>query len=208
MPAVKGRILHWIWDNNVRFYGMNLFVPSKELFSNAVINVSVEHWGKLSPRYRLCNTPVPLWHGAELSLKVNDPLQTDVSKLYIKRVADSGGSAVIGKYEYGWYTANINTLDCYELALDTVPPRLKAVDESRWSRKGIVEFKLADGESYIESFRGTLNGEFILFKYSSKDSRLVLDLKEEGVERGTHTLRVVAVDALGNEMVYEKEFEY
>ncbi|MBE6298177.1 MAG: M23 family metallopeptidase [Bacteroidales bacterium] len=208
IPAIKGRTLYWALDNNVRLYGMNLFVPAKELFGNTVINVSVEHWGRLSPRYRLCDAPIPLWHGAELSLKVNAPRQVDVSKLYIKRVTNSGGSAVIGKYEYGWYTANINTLGCYELALDTVPPRLRAVDESRWSRRGIVEFKLADGESYIESFRGTLNGEFILFKYSTKNSCLTLDLNEEGVERGTHTLRVVAMDALGNEAVYEKEFEY
>lgn len=208
IPAVTGRTLHWVWDNNVRLYGMNLFVPAKELFCNTVMNVSVEHWGELSPRYRLCDTPVPLWHGAELSIKVNSPLQVNTSKLYLKRVTRGGGSAVIGKYEYGWYTAKINTLGCYELALDTVPPRLKAVRESNWGRQGLVEFKLSDGESYIESFRGTLNGEFILFKYSAKDSHLTLDLDEEGVEHGTHALRVVAVDALGNETVYEKDFEY
>ena len=206
--ATSGRVLYWFCDNIVRDYGMNLYIPARELFGTTVMNVSVERWGDISARYRLGKEPLPLWHSAELSLKVNDPQAIDVSKLYLKRITSGGSSAIMGRYEYGWFIAKINVLGCYELALDNVPPRIVPQNENAWARQAKIEFKMADGESYIKSFRGTLDGKFVLFKYSSKDSRLTLDLAEEGVERGRHSLRVVVVDALGNESVFEKDFEY
>ena len=63
-------------------------------------------------------------------------------------------------------------------------------------------------DTYMNSFKGTLDGKFVLFTHNSKNSTLVLDCKQENVARGVHHLRLVVIDACGNETVYEKEFEY
>ena len=75
-------------------------------------------------------------------------------------------------------------------------------------RHGNVMLAMSDKETSVRSFRGTLDGKFVLFKYSSKNGRLELDLKGEGVSRGVHQLRVEAVDACGNIRVYEKKIKY
>ena len=67
---------------------------------------------------------------------------------------------------------------------------------------------LDDKETALASFRGTLNGKFVLFKYNRKDRRLTFDLKQENIKSGIHQLKVVATDVCGNVAVFEKEIKH
>ena len=161
----------------------------------------------VSRRYTFGSEPIPLWHGAGLSIRV-DSMVVDSSKLYIKRITKKGGYSVGGKYADGRISTDVNALGTFEVAVDTVPPRVSPVKEGAWARNGKVVLAVSDKESAFKSFRGTLDGRFILFKYSSKNGRLELDLKAEGVSRGVHQLRVELVDACGNVRVFEKKIRY
>lgn len=200
--------LYCFKENQIDYMGMRLFVPNGELFANVRLNVRMEEGTSVSPRYRLGGEEYPVWHGADLQIKVDDAQGVDTSKLYIRRVTKKGGHSVGGKFRDGWVEANITILGTYEVATDTVAPRLKPVNEKAWEKNGRVVIAMSDRETSVSSFRGTLNGSFVLFKYSSKSGRLTLDLKEENIRRGIHQLKVVAVDAHGNEAVYEKEIKY
>lgn len=200
--------LYWFKNNIVEYMGMKLCVPENELFCNVSLKVSMENGTSLSPRYKLGGEEYPVWHGAKLSIKVDDKIGIDPSKIYIRRVIKKGGRPAGGKFEDGWVTANVTILGTYELSADTVAPVLKPQNEKMWGKNGKVVFLLSDKETSISSFKGTLNGNFVLFKYSSKNARLVLDLKEENIRRGAHELRVVAVDQHGNETVFEKKIIY
>jgi hypothetical protein len=123
-------------------------------------------------------------------------------------VTPKGPRFVGGRFEDGWVKSKITILGTYELAADIVAPVLKPQNEKRWESDGKIVFSLFDNETAISSFKGTVDGKFVLFKYSSKSSRLTLDLKEESVARGVHDLRVVAVDEYGNESVFEKRINY
>ena len=195
-------------ENNVEFLGMKLYVPKGELFEDAFLNIRMNGDKAFSECYDIGGMAYPLWHGGELSLRVNDSLAVHSSKLYMKRVTKKGGYSVGGKYDCGWLTADINILGCYEIAVDTVPPRVLPVKENTWTRNGRVVFRVADGHTSIKSFKGYIDGEFVLFEYSSKNSLLTLDLKKERVARGKHKLKVVVVDACGNETVLEKDLKY
>lgn len=200
--------LYCFKENYIDYMGMRLFVPNGELFANARLNVRMEEGSSVSPRYSLGGEEYPVWHGADLQIRVDDAHVVDASKLYIRRVTKKGGHSVGGKFRDGWVGANITILGTYEVAADTVAPRLKPVNENVWEKYGKVVIAMSDRETSVSSFKGTLNGSFVLFKYSSKNGRLTLDLKEENIRRGVHQLKVVAVDAHGNEAVYEKEIKY
>jgi hypothetical protein len=73
---------------------------------------------------------------------------------------------------------------------------------------GKVVFAVSDKETSVKSFRGTLNGNFILFSYNSKNGRMELDLKKENVRRGKHQLRIEVTDACGNVAVFEKRIDF
>lgn len=200
--------LYWFQDNTLDYMGMKLNVPKNELFCNAHLKVSMEKGSSFSPRYRLGGEEYPVWHGAELSIRVDDTVKVNPEKLYIRRVAKKGYRSVGGKFKNGWVRAKITILGTYELAADTVSPVLKPLNEKMWGKNGRIVFSLADKETTISSFKGTLDGEFVLFRYSSKSGRLTLDMKEENIRRGAHELMVVAVDEYGNEAVFEKEIIY
>ncbi len=205
-PA-EGRLLRWAQDNVVEEDGLYLVIPAKELFEDCRLSLKAVKGNGLSLRYSI-DGDVPLWHSAEIELCVPDTVTVDSSRIYLRRVAGKRGVYAGGEYCDGWIKAKIALLGDYELAADTVAPRLVPVREAAWMKRGVVEFRLADNETAIKSFRGTLDGKFVLFKYSSKDSRLLFDLKEEKIRRGTYLMKVVATDMLGNEVVFEKKIRY
>ena len=206
--AKEGHYLLWFLNNMLEYDAFSLDIPAGELFDNTLLEVGVSEgrYG-ISRCVSFGSGPIPLWHKAKLSLKV-DSLAVDSSKLYVKRITKKGGYSVGGKYSGGRVTADVAALATFEVAVDTIPPRLLPVRENRWMRNGKVVLAMSDKETAVKSFRGTIDGKFILFKYSSKNGRLELDLKEEGVSRGVHQLRVEAVDACGNIRVYEKKIKY
>ena len=206
--AKEGHYLLWFLNNMLEYDAFSLNIPAGELFDNTLLEVCITdgEYG-VSRRCSFGSEPIPLWHKAKLSLKV-DSLVVDSSKLYVKRITKKGGYSVGGKYSGGRVTADVAVLGTFEVAVDTVPPRLLPIRENRWMRNGKVVLAMSDKETSVRSFRGTIDGKFILFKYSSKNGRLELDLKGEGVSRGLHQLRVEAVDACGNIRVYEKKIKY
>lgn len=199
--------LFWPAYNKVEYMGMQLDVPANELFENALLNVTVGSGDGISWRYNLSDVAYPLLHNGTIGIWVGKKSKEEASKLYIRRVTDKGYSAVGGEYDAGMITAKINVIGSYEVAMDTVPPQLTFVNETKWKRTGRMVFTIAD-DTYMNSFKGTLDGKFVLFTHNSKNSTLVLDCKQENVARGVHHLRLVVIDACGNETVYEKEFEY
>jgi hypothetical protein len=200
-------MLLWAADNRVEYLGMRLDVPAVELFENTLLKVGVCGGEGISWRYSFGDKVYPLWHGGTISIWVGEKSREEASKLYIRRVTEKGFSAVGGRYDAGRISAKINVIDSYEVAVDTVPPQLELVNESKWKRSGKMFFSV-DDDTYMDTFKGTLDGEFVLFVHNSKNSTLMLDLKKEVVTRGKHSLRLSVVDACGNEAVFEKDFEY
>ena len=92
--------------------------------------------------------------------------------------------------------------------MSAVAPELKTLNEKSWSKKGKILFSVKEKETFVKSFRGTLNGKFVLFSYNVKNGRIELDLKKENIRRGEHLLRLEVADACGNRSVYEKKFKY
>ena len=47
-------------------------------------------------------------------------------------------------------------------------------------------------------YRGTIDGQWVLFKYSSKTAQLTCDLKAEGIKPGKHKVEITVTDMRGN----------
>ena len=201
--------LLWNKDNVVETVGARLRIPKGEMFDDACLNIVYDDSCTLSGSCFSTDEDVVFWHGAKLSLKVGDDVAgIDKEKLYICKKTTKGDSWVGGKYSNGWVTATISSQGVYDIAVDSMPPVLTPVNEAAWEQNARVVFSLDDKETRMTSFRGTLNGKFVLFKYNRKDRRLTFDFKQENIKSGIHCLRVEAVDACGNKAVFEKEIRY
>lgn len=195
-------------NNRIEHVGMRLDVPKGVLFEDAFLNVRLHEGEGLTCRYSLSDTVYPMLKGAKISLWVGSDLPVDKSKLYIRHVEPDDSSSVGGVFVNGWLTADITTLDCYEVAVDTVPPLLIPVDEELWLSKGKIVLSFEENETALKRFKGTIDDKFILFEYNSKNSEFTLDLKKENVGPGRHRLHFVATDQCGNKAVFERDFEY
>ena len=195
-------------NNRVEYVGMRLDVPSGVLFEDVFLNVSLKESDALTWRYSLTDSVYPMLEGAKISFWVGEMQPDEVEKLYVRHIEPDDTSSVGGVYSNGWITADITTLDCYEVAIDTVAPVLSPVDEALWKSKEKIVLSFDEAETSLKSFKGMLDGKFILFEYNSKNKVFTLDLKREKVQRGVHRLHFVAVDRCGNEALYETEFEY
>jgi hypothetical protein len=207
-PAAYTHALYCKANNRVEHIGMRLNVPKGVLFEDAFLNVRLNEGDGITWRYSLSDTVYPMLKGAKISFWVGGELPVDHSKLYIRHLEPRDTSSVGGVYANGWITAAITTLGSYEVMVDTVPPVLLPVDEEKWLSSGKMILSLEENETSLKSFKGTLDGKFVLFEYSSKNSEFTLDFKKENVAHGAHRLRFVATDKCGNEAIYEKEIEY
>ena len=201
--------LPWNRENVITTDGARLRIPRGTMFDNACLAIAYDDSCTLHGSCFSTDEDVVFWHGATLSLKPGCDVEgIDREKLIICEKTPDGYSWVGGKYADGWVTATISSQGVYDIAVDTVPPVLTPLNEAAWGQNAQVVFRLDDDETKPTSFRGTLNGEFVLFKYNRKERRLSLDLKQENVKSGVHALRVEAVDACGNKAVFEKSIRY
>lgn len=197
--------LYWFINNTIAYDGMRLDIPSGQLFEDALLSVQElpSKYG-ISRRFDLGGAVIPLRKAARISMQVNDTLQMDSSKYYICRVTGKGSVAVGGEFHDGWVTASVPLLASYEVAIDTVPPTVKPVAPKNWGRNGKIVFSIGDKGRGIKSFKGLLDGKFILFEYSSKSGRLTCNLRREKVKRGKHQLQLTVTDNAGNSTIIEK----
>ena len=201
--------LLWNSANLLETEGASLNIPKGEMFDDACLTIAYDDSCTLKGSCYSTDEDVIFWHGAKLSLKAGDDVAgVPAEKLYIAKKEAKGLSWVGGKYSDGWLTATISSQGVYDIAVDTVPPVLKPVKEASWEKNAKVVFELDDKETKMESFRGTLNGKFVLFKYNRKERRLTFDFRQENIKRGTHKMKVVATDACGNTAVFEKSIKY
>lgn len=203
-PDTDAHYLYWFLNNEISYPGMRLSIPRGELFENALLSVHEEPaHSSLSRRYKITGE-YPLRRNVRLSIQVNDSLATDTSKLYIRRVKSKSYSSVKGRYSAGWMVADITQFGTYEVAIDTLAPQLKPINEKRWRRNGIIAFSIGDKETGIKDFKGRIDGHFVLFEYSSKNGRLTCDLRAEKIKPGRHKLQLFVSDRAGNTTTLEK----
>ena len=184
-----------------RFYGQGfeLWLPEESLFEDVELNYDVlPSETDLAPHYQLAETRIPLRKAAEITLPVMPNEGVDTRKLYVARVDGKQRVYCGGTYKYGRITANVKELTTYTVCVDTVAPKITPVGESTWKKKGVVTFRIADGETGIRSYRGKIDGKWVLFKYSSKNARLWCDLKAEGIAPGNHEVEVEVEDMRRN----------
>ena len=204
-----GHYLYWFMNNVVECDGARLRVPMGELFDNTVVSVKKEESpGGYSARYNFNDRPFALKKSASLSIELLTEQLLPEEKYYIKKVTAKGGNSVGGTLRDGWVTANISSSGCFEIDVDTVAPKLLPIKEKSWSRNGKIIFLLKEKGRGLKSFKGYIDGRFVLFEYSSKSGRLVCDLKREKISHGKHTLELYVTDCAGNVNVITKNIIY
>ena len=186
-------------DNRFSANGIELWVPQGQLFEDVDLDYDViPSDTDQAAIYQFSKVRVPLRKSAELTLPVMPKGDVDATKLYVARVDGNRRISCGGTYKYGRITANITELASYTVCADTIAPKITPIGETTWKKRGVVTFRIADSETGIRSYRGKIDGRWVLFKYSSKNARLWCDLKAEGITPGNHKIEIEVEDMRRN----------
>ena len=70
----------------------------------------------------------------------------------------------------------------------------------------VLKMYISDGQSGIKSFKGYVDGKWILCEYEYKKNEISLDTSREGLSKGRHVFRLEVEDNAGNTSVFEGVF--
>jgi hypothetical protein len=199
IPQDETRVSHYLaWDktNVVQEPGMQLAIPRGMLYDDVPLHLSVKaDSSALSFEYRLHDELVPLNAGCELMIRLCHAPKLDPSKYYI---LEKGYGSAGGEYTGdGWIRTKITELGTYQVAVDTVAPRLVAQGKAGWA-KGDIAFKVSDAETGIRDYRVEIDGRYEVFAYNLLRSKLWMKYPDRLQKGVRHHMVVTVTDRCGN----------
>ena len=208
-----GAVLHWNQTNIVSRPGMQLVVPYGYVGVDTPLQLSAESGEGLSLVYTFSERSCPLFYGAELSIATRQEVR-DPSKLCI--VCHFGKDISLGgKYKDGWVTASVRDLGgSYELVYDDEPPLIEPKDTD----SELLRFNISDEVSGIKSYKGYVDGQFVLFKAQTQSlttntqgtTLIACRLSNTPVKRTgqQRRLKLVVTDNRDNQQTFETNIKY
>ena len=149
----------------------------------------------------------------EITIKFNTDRYNDslVNKTYIAKLEkDDKSSFVSNSLKNDNLIADIKLLGDYMIKVDSIPPSINLIDieDSQWiSNRDKLQIKINDKNSGISSYRGALNGRWILLEYNPMKGILTYDFNDNiNNSEPKNILKVNVTDNVGNTKHLEKVF--
>ena len=199
---------HWTSENKFGNKGVRLSIMRGNLYNDLYFKYAVKEDSlALSATHTLHNTPVALHRNAQLSIRLQHDLLENKKKYGIIRIDKGKRSWIEGTYRKGWIDANIRELGTYAIAQDTIPPTITPLDMGMWGKRERITFRVSDNLSGVSTYRGEINGQYVLFEMNNR-SVITYHFDKERLKRGKHSLKLLVTDACGNESTYTHTFSW
>ncbi|QCX39829.1 M23 family metallopeptidase [Aureibaculum algae] len=159
---------------------------------------------------KLHNGGVPLHRNFTLTFDISDYPAKDKKQVIIASINNKGrrSYASTKRKDDKVYTLS-RSLGNYTLAIDSVAPKISPVNfkDKQWlSKYRYLKLKITDNLSGIKSYRGEIDGKWVLFEYEPKKNVLTYDFNDGKIEGVKHKLKLTVVDNVNNTNVYIASF--
>jgi len=212
IDTAGAKLLRWYDYNPFSAKGIRMTFPRNSLYSSLYMRYRVANDDNYnSPIHILHPTPVPLHYPAQLSLFIDSIFADSLANKYgIVQIALSTGrrSWIGGVYRDGWFDTEISELGAFAVTSDFNPPRITPIGPATWRAKKKISVLISDDLSGIASYRGEIDGQFVLFEYDSKNALITYTFDNERLQRGAHTLKITVTDRCGNLAAFQHPFTY
>jgi len=199
-------------DNIFKRENLILEVPSKALYDTLELCFDIlkeKEKNSLSPVYKIHDQFTPLHKSFTISIKPENIPEHLSDKLLIAYFQKEGHiNSAGGNYSNGYVTARSNSFGNYFVTFDTIAPTIKPVNISKEGNiKDTVgvHFKVDDNLSGIATYRGTINGKWILMEYDPKNDLLIYAFDEKTVFNQKLDFILIVTDKKGNTTKWRKE---
>jgi len=156
--------------------------------------------GAITPTYFVHNDYTPLHKPISVSIKVGRLSEYLRSKATIvhfdrrKRYYSKGG-----EWRNNFITAKSKNFGGFAVMIDTIAPKitpLNIIPNRNMANYKTLEIKIGDNLSGIKSYRGTIDGKWIIMEYEAKKAKLFYTF--DNLPKGKHEFKLEVVDGVGN----------
>ncbi|MDG1476305.1 MAG: M23 family metallopeptidase [Vicingaceae bacterium] len=190
-------------SNYYETQNVTVSIPKDALYKDLPFHFSTADTltGAITPTYFIHNEYTPLHKAINVSIKVGRLSEYERSKATIvhfdrrKRYYSKGGT---------WRNNSITTkskkFGGFAVMLDTVPPKITPTNmfaNKNMSGNSTITVKIADNLSGIKSFRGTIDGKWVMMEYEAKKAKIFHTF--DNLPKGKHNFELTLTDGVGNE---------
>jgi hypothetical protein len=206
----EGILFRYNGENSYNMNGLSLKFTPNTFYEDIFFDVKTSTLdGYNSDVHKIGDTNVPLHKNFDMRISLTNDNQADKSKYCIVRINGKRRTAVATKYEDGNVFTRINQFGRYAVTIDNTAPKVLPRNKKRWARNGRVEFKISDNLSGIETYRGVIDGKWVMFEYDGKNALLSYKLEPSRVKKGkSHKVKMVVTDACGNKTIITETFTW
>ncbi len=209
----KGVLFAYNSSNRFVSDNIELFLPKGALYNDLFFNYEFKPSTKyLAGVHAIHNTNVPLHKYAQVKITIPSDLIKHRTKLTAISLDESGGilAAEGGKAAGEQFEFRTRSFGPYSLIADTVNPKIIQYDRINTQQsiksQRKLRFKVTDDLSGIKSYSIYVNNKWVLAEYDSKKDLIWVDTSQLKLNNGIHSLKVVIIDAVGNEAQHAVRF--
>ena len=166
--------------------------------------------GALTPTHHIHNEYVPVHSYYTVSIKLGNLIKTLRNKAVIVSINSKGKKySEGGKWLDNHITVKTRSFGAYTVMIDTTAPKIIPVNISEgkyMSNRRTIRIKISDNLSGIRSYRGTIDGKWILMEYDAKNSMLTYLFDDAKVDKGEHIFKLIVKDNRWNSSEYKADF--
>ena len=201
---LRGRLIKTDREYSFNLKNKELFFPSKTFFNDVKIEL-FENKDQIEIGPNL----FPIANSFEIKFGFNEKDSLRSAQTFIAKKMKKSLVYLPTKLEENKLIAKVNELGVYTLARDSVAPTVVPDNfkKNQWlSNYKSLNLKIDDDFSGIKKYRGTINGEWVLFEYEPKRKILTYDFFDKYSEELKHNLELEVEDNVGNKKIYKTTF--
>ena len=201
---LRGRLIKTDREYSFTLKNKELFFPSKTFFNDVKIEL-FENKDQIEIGPNL----FPIANSFEIKFGFNEKDSLRSAQTFIAKKMKKSLVYLPTKLEENKLIAKVNELGVYTLARDSVAPTIEPDNfkKNQWlSKYKSLNLKIDDDFSGIKKYRGTINGEWVLFEYEPKRKILTYDFFDKYSEKLKHNLELEVEDNVGNKKIYKTTF--
>ncbi len=190
------------FESNFEKDNMGVFFPAHTFYEDFYLNFDVKE--KVMTVH---NDLIPVHSNFVVTITDKDVVNKE--KTFIASIDGKKKSYNSTKYKGNTFTTYTKNLGQFMLVQDTIAPKIAIAKpiEGKWLTKDkSLSFRITDDLSGIKSYKGYLNGKWVLFEYDNKSNRIIHQFDEALLLEGKNELKLIVSDNLGNSAIFETSF--
>lgn len=203
-------IFSFLDDNVFDDHNLIMHIPRCALYKDLDFEYQIKDtmFGAITPTYQLQNDYTPLHDYIDVSIKVGR-LKEELREKAVMINIDRNGKYYSrgGEWRNNYLTAHSKNFGGFAVMIDTVAPTIKPYNiynNKNMSNNSSIIVTIADNLSGIKSYRGEIDGKWILMEYEAKKAQLFHDF--DNLPTGDHLFKIELIDGVGNKSVLEIPF--